>query len=180
MIPRREFFDCENNEVRDSVHKILSSVGYLISPYYNGLIRTNAPGGFYHIDEIAPDEFRQSEYFDVYYGRKNVADEGMFLCPLDDVTTFVFMIERTKDEQPFTSDNIAHLRLLFPIVSALITRHVKIAGLGDALSAENRENRSAFHVVAERFGAEFFFRPRTGRCDADFAGSFLKISCAGA
>jgi len=153
--PPVRIYNSEKSPERDEVHKILSSVGYLISPYYNGLIRTKAHSGFYHIDSIAPDAFRDSEYFEVYYGRKQVEDEGMFLVHLDDSVTAVFMVERLRNTARFSKDELDDLYALFPFISSLIERHVRLAGLGDVLSPESRATRSAFRDVSARFGADF-------------------------
>jgi DNA-binding CsgD family transcriptional regulator len=153
--PPVRIFNSEDSPERDEVHKILATVGYLISPYYNGLIRTGAEGGFYHIDAVAPDEFRASEYFEVYYGRKRVEDEGMFLVRPDDHVTVVFMVERHRDTARYSPLELEDLHGLFPIVSSLIERHVRLAGLGDILSPESRATRSAFREISARFGADF-------------------------
>ncbi len=153
--PPVRIYNSEDSLARDEVHRILATIGYLISPYYNGLIRTGADGGFYHIDAVAPDEFRHSEYFEAYYGRKEVEDEGMFLCRLDEHVTLVFMVERHRDTDRYSPKELDNLNELFPIVRSLIERHVRLTGLGDIMSPESRAIRSAFRVMSDRFGAEF-------------------------
>ena len=152
--PPVRIYDSEGSPARDEVHKILATVGYLISPYYNGLIRTDAVGNFYHIDEVAPDAFRNSEYFEVYYGRKEVEDEGMFLCRVDDHVTLVFMVERYRGTASYSSNDLRNLVSLFPIVQSLILRHVRLAGLGEIMSPESRATRSAYREIAEHFGSD--------------------------
>lgn len=153
--PPVRIYNSEDSPARDEVHRILATIGYLISPYYNGLIRTGAEGGFYHIDAVAPDEFRHSEYFEAYYGRKEVEDEGMFLCRPEDHVTLVFMVERHKNTDTFSEQELDGLHCLFPVVGSLIERHIRLTGLGDILSPESRATRSAFREMSERFGADF-------------------------
>jgi len=152
--PPVRIFDSEGNAQRDELHQILANIGYMISPYYNVLIRTGAESGFYQIDQVAPDEFRKSEYFEVYYGRKLVEDEGMFLCRVDENITLVFMVERHKETELFSQDELDALRNLHPVVFSLISRHVALTGLGEIMSPESRANRTAFREVTEKFGTK--------------------------
>lgn len=152
--PPIRIYDSEGNPQRERVHEILAKVGYLISPYYNGLIKPGAKSDFYHIDDIAPDEFRRSGYYKAYYGRKGVSDEGMFLSRMDDDTTIVMMVERRARSRPFESQQVDLLRSMAVVVNSLIRRHLRLFGLGDLATPEQRQARSAFSCIAERFGSE--------------------------
>jgi len=118
------------------------------------LIRTDAEDGFYHIDEIAPDAFRNSEYFDVYYGRKEVEDEGMFLCRPNPGVALVVMVERHRNRARFLAEDLARLRELHPVVASLVERHLRLVGQGGVLAPEERAGGVAFRQMAERFGAD--------------------------
>lgn len=152
--PPIRLFDSEQNPERDRVHQILAKVGYLISPYYNGLIKTGAEDAFYHINDVAPDEFRDSEYFRVYYGHKCVSDEGMFLSRIDDAT-FVIMVERRTRRPQISDAELECLRSIAGLVSALINRHVRLLGVGEMISPEDRNRQVGFQHIAERFGTDF-------------------------
>lgn len=152
--PPIRIYDSEGNQQRDRVHEILAKVGYLISPYYNGLIKPHSKPNFYHILDVAPDKFLSSEYYKVYFDRKGVKDEGMFLSHIDDDTTIVMMVERRARSRPFESQQVDQLRSMAVVVNSLICRHVRSFGLGDLATPEQREARSAFSRIAERFGSE--------------------------
>ena len=151
--PPVRLYDSEGTSARDDLHAVLVKVGYLISPYYNGLIRTGATPGFYHIDAIAPDAFRQSKYYNVYYGRKEVEDEGMFLCPLEEGQTLVVMVERHKEMPHFDEDVLAVLQDIHPMIQACVEQHLR-------RSDEARKNTtsSAFQQATISFGAEVLSR----------------------
>jgi len=152
--PPVRIFDSVGSPRRDRIHAILAKVGYLLSPYYNGLIRPRAPSGFYRLEDVEPDEFRDSEYHRVYYGRKGVSDEGMFLVRVNDDLVIVVMVERTTDEPLFEAGDVARQRAISPVVSALVTQQVRLVGIGEAVNAKEGEVKIGFRDVMERFGAE--------------------------
>jgi DNA-binding CsgD family transcriptional regulator len=147
-------FDSEGSAARNEVHKVLVSIGYLVSPYYNGLIRTDAAPGFYHIDEVAPDAFRESEYFEVYYGRKDVEDEGMFLCRPEADVAVVVMTERHRNRDRFTVEDLERLRALFPVIGALVERNLRLTGIEQTLAPEATASGTGYREIAERFGRD--------------------------
>ncbi|MCW3479418.1 helix-turn-helix transcriptional regulator [Neisseriaceae bacterium JH1-16] len=59
---------------------------YLLDPFYGFGLGEIAPG-VYRLDEVAPDSFRETEYFQRYFSRNVVEDELQFLLPLKGVGT---------------------------------------------------------------------------------------------
>ncbi|MEP2028193.1 MAG: helix-turn-helix transcriptional regulator [Paracoccaceae bacterium] len=151
--PPVRLYDSEGGAARDELHGILVKAGYLISPYYNGLIRTSAASGFYHIDAVAPDAFRQSKYFEVYYGRKEVEDEGMFLCPMNDGSTIVVMVERHKQKPRFDATALASLQDIHSLVQTLVQQHHE-----RSRGSSTTQEASAFRLATISFGSEVLSR----------------------
>nr|WP_218884192.1 helix-turn-helix transcriptional regulator [Burkholderia guangdongensis] len=58
----------------------LSSV-YLLDPFYQFSLGQISPG-VYRLDEVAPDHFRETEYFRRYFSVNVMEDEVQFLAPL--------------------------------------------------------------------------------------------------
>ncbi|MGU7783547.1 LuxR C-terminal-related transcriptional regulator [Burkholderia sp. PU8-34] len=58
----------------------LNSV-YLLDPFYQFSLGKISPG-VYRIDEVAPDQFRETEYFRRYFSVNVLEDEIQFLVPL--------------------------------------------------------------------------------------------------
>jgi DNA-binding CsgD family transcriptional regulator len=54
---------------------------YLLDPFY-GFGLGEIAAGVYRLDEVAPDSFRDTEYFRRYFSRNVVEDEVQFLLPL--------------------------------------------------------------------------------------------------
>jgi DNA-binding CsgD family transcriptional regulator len=86
------------------------------------VVRANAPQGFYHIDEIIPDAFRESDYYRIYYQAKRSVDEGIFFVPIGTGISVGLLAERRHPTAAFTAAELEELRNLAPLLSALI-RH---------------------------------------------------------
>jgi len=59
---------------------------YLLDPFYAFSLGGIAPG-IYRLDEVAPDSFRDTEYYHRYFSRNVVKDELQFLLPIAGVGT---------------------------------------------------------------------------------------------
>lgn len=153
--PPVRLYDSRGGTMRDDVHVILAQVGYLISPYYNKLIKPRAAASFYHLSEVAPDNFTESEYFHAYYAKKAVRDEGMYHVPLAEGVTVVVMIERTDRMPCFDHGEAEALRGASSVVSALVANHFRLLPPTETHGLRSAANaRIGFRNVAERFGAE--------------------------
>ncbi len=56
---------------------------YVLDPFYQFSLSQITPG-LYRIDDVAPEHFRETEYFRRYFVHNVVADEVQFLIPLRD------------------------------------------------------------------------------------------------
>jgi DNA-binding CsgD family transcriptional regulator len=149
--PPERLYDSLGTAERDAVHAILSKVGYLLSPYYNGLIVKSAPDGFYHLNDVEPDEFRDSEYHKAYYGKKGVADEGMFLIRVAHRTAIVLMVERVKKARAFSTTEIISLRAISHLIAEVVKTHFRLTGVPLA----SHESRNELLQTVKLFGSEF-------------------------
>jgi len=98
---------------------------YLLDPFYVAACAGIA-SGVYRIADLAPDDFRDSEYYRAYYARSHVEDELCFLARVDGETTRVVSLERRRGSGPFGPDELARLHAAEPVVRALLGAHWRV------------------------------------------------------
>jgi hypothetical protein len=82
------------------VERYLSDA-YLLDPVYQALFRGIKPG-FYHLKELSPDKFEQSEYYRIYYKATGIAEDVLYLVMLDEDTSLSIELGRDLDKPPYT------------------------------------------------------------------------------
>lgn len=95
-------------------------VFYALDPFYVFSMRGIMPG-LYRLDEVAPEYFRQTEYFRSYFARNVVSDELQFLYPLShgDVVSLSLGTERR-----FNEDEVGKLCIYSPWILVMLERAV--------------------------------------------------------
>ncbi|OQY02563.1 MAG: hypothetical protein B6I22_13355 [Desulfobacteraceae bacterium 4572_123] len=88
---------------------------YLLDPVYQALFRGIEPG-FYHLKELSPDNFKQSEYYRVYYKATGIVEDVLYLVMLDEDTSLSIMLGRDLGKPPYTEQEQNRLRIVEPIV----------------------------------------------------------------
>jgi DNA-binding CsgD family transcriptional regulator len=151
-LPPVRLYDSEGCR-RDSIHAILIDEGYLLSPYYSNIIRPRATADFYSISGIVNQWFTSSQYYNLYYKKKDVYDEGMFHLPIAKDKTVVLMVERRHGMAHFSHIDEEALRSLFPLVESLVGTHFKQRPGHDGVEAE-RQRPGRFQHMVERFGTQ--------------------------
>ena len=148
--PRR-IYDCHPSAARNRLHGELLQAAYLIGPYYNNIVRAQADSGFYTIDEIAPDAFRESEYHRIYYREKHASDEGMFFVPLGAGISLGLLAERRNPSPRFSGAEISWFKDITPLLSALVRQRWRIVG-----TSEGGQSQKNQHMVTalECFGRD--------------------------
>ena len=99
--------------------------GYLVDPYYT-LFKTKASEGFYLLDDVAPDNFRHTDFYHRYFEAMGHSIDGGFLFNLSEDHSMMVSIGKS-DEQPFRADQIEALHAVCPIFSALCSRQQSAA-----------------------------------------------------
>ena len=72
---------------------------YLLSPLYSQAHAGTR--GYFHISEIAPEGFTDSEFHQLYYSTNGSIDQVAYLCESGSGTPIVVSIERTEEMPPF-------------------------------------------------------------------------------
>ncbi len=142
------------------VERYLSGA-YLLDPVYQALFRGIKPG-FYHLKELSPDNFEQSEYYRVYYKATGIVDDVLYLVMLDEDTSLSIMLGRDLDKPPYTEQEQNHLRIVEPIVQNVAKRHwghmdMESTAAGSSMSDLDQQLEMAF----ENFGKSILTKRET-------------------
>ncbi|NBF04016.1 LuxR family transcriptional regulator [Pseudomonas sp. Fl5BN2] len=115
-------------EYRDEIINRYFSRGYLLDPFClaveNGLAE-----GFYHLSEIAPDDFFSSEYYKTYYLKTGGAEDCYYIVDLDPQSKISLCMFQGLSGECFACDPLALLRAVEPLVRELIRRFGTADGL---------------------------------------------------
>lgn len=96
---------------------------WLLSPTY--LRAKSGLRGFFPLMELAPDDFRESEYYALYYASSGVIDHTLFLLESGDTTPIAISLERTQRMKPFSKRELARLADISQTVASLTKQHWK-------------------------------------------------------
>lgn len=102
---------------------------YRLSPFYRLSAGLKEPR-LVRLKEIAPEGFRQSEYFRSYFARIGVSDLAGMLLPLAGGGLVHVSFARSEKRPSFGRRVMGELRALLPVFSALAHRHWRDAGEG--------------------------------------------------
>lgn len=94
---------------------------FLLSPLY--LQVTQGRRGCFHISELAPEGFTDSEFFQLYYSRNGCIDQMAFLLESDQGIAMALTVERTQALPAFTAAERELLTALTDLVSHLARQH---------------------------------------------------------
>jgi len=109
------------------IHRYFSR-GYLLDPFClaveNGLAE-----GFYHLSDIAPDDFFSSEYYKHYYLKSSATDDSYYIVDLDPQSKISLCMFQGLSNLSLTFEQLAVLRAVEPMVRELIRRFGRAGGL---------------------------------------------------
>ncbi|AOE86468.1 helix-turn-helix transcriptional regulator [Pseudomonas sp. TCU-HL1] len=92
---------------------------YLLDPFYQAC-REGLPSGFHRLEEIAPDHFRQSEYYLSYFHDNVLEDEVQFIAQFPGQGSLSLSLGMRRR---FSADECGMLGLLASWVLALMQQH---------------------------------------------------------
>lgn len=129
------------------------SGAYLLDPFCLSVDEGLEPGT-YHLSEIAPDDFYQSDYYRTYYQEASLVDDVYFLVGPKDGVKLSFAVARQHDHPQFSEDELELFRLMNPVVQTVLTKYWKSVWETKELP-EGSEGRMRAQVEAafNNFGA---------------------------
>ena len=93
---------------------------YLLDPFYSELKKQPLLSGTYHLDDFAPDNFEDTEYFQLYYRDLDLADELGIFIPVDQHNSLVISLARRNHHEVFTRDDLNSLAATTPLLNAVV------------------------------------------------------------
>ena len=139
---------------RQRIHNLYLNTYYILDPTYKACVASDK-SGLFSIEDLAPDEFPQSEYFKEYYVREGLSDEANFLFSLSpEAALNISLVIRPPNDGKFCKKGLARLRRLEPVVRELAFLHWNPSALNNEIESSNA---SDFHNQLqngyENFGA---------------------------
>lgn len=102
---------------------------YLLDAVY-AACRRQVPEGLYRLRELAPDDFFEGDYFKsphvhpcISMESGTLAEEIVFIVALSPATHVAYSLMRQNGRAPFREDDMAALRAVAPMVTALLGQH---------------------------------------------------------
>ncbi len=127
---------------------------YLLDPVYISFLKGELPVCCCTLDEICPDGFRESDYFQQYWSQVEIVSEFSFNIPCDADVVLHFSMLRRGASSPFTQQDLARFKAVKPVVATMLLRFWEARK--DDFSATYRA-ADAFHAhlshVLQNFGA---------------------------
>jgi DNA-binding CsgD family transcriptional regulator len=106
---------------------------YLLDPFYT-LFKNRAPEGLYQLQDLAPDNFFQSEYYISYYTQTGLTDECGLLINLDKDHSILVSLGN-RGAPPAQPRQLSNLQTVLPVLSALCHKQQSAAAGEITLSA---------------------------------------------
>ena len=143
-----EEYDAEPSSKPASMLTYLNGL-YLLDPFFQAC-REGYPSGLYRLEEVAPDHFRQSEYFLNYFHDNVLEDELQFILQLPGAGTLSLSLGM---QRLFTAQDVGQLTTFAAWVLPLMQQHWQQQGfqqgLQQGLPQEPRKPAAAVEMASQ-------------------------------
>jgi DNA-binding CsgD family transcriptional regulator len=95
---------------------------YLLDPFYQ-LVEDGRRQGCFRLHDIAPDRFRQSEYYRTHYKRTGIGEEVGFVFDAGRGITGVASVARWTSSPALSRDELEILQAIEPAIRGFCARH---------------------------------------------------------
>jgi DNA-binding CsgD family transcriptional regulator len=120
---------------------------YMLDPFVQQAVLGTQAGCFRLLD-LAPDRFRQSEYYRLHYGLTGIREEVGFFFPMPGGAVGVLSLTRWDEAPRLARREMSILRLIEPALGALCTEHYA------ARLALPEDHPMAFTEAYQQFGGK--------------------------
>jgi len=125
--PRPEILHDElAEEYRFAFYDRYMKGAFLLSPLYQTF--RSEKQGFFHVKNIIPDGFFESEYYRKYYGHSGLVDQSFYLKRFENGVAIVASLGRTKKMNVYSRSDIEALTLFEPVLLSLIAKNWESLG----------------------------------------------------
>lgn len=122
---------------------------YLLDPIYQLCTDLTEPC-VYLLNDHAPDDFRQTAYYDQYYGNIGMVDTAGFLCPLASGHVIAIDLERLTGQPAFSKANRHKMKELLGLVSAFVQQHWSLADPRTELQPGATAQTSGLYITLDQ------------------------------
>lgn len=109
---------------RDAVLNRYFAAGYLLDPFClaveNGLAE-----GFYHLEDIAPDNFFDSDYYKAYYLGTGCSEDSYFIADIAEDRKISLSLFQGRSGTRLSAGQVDLLRAVEPMVRELLARYAR-------------------------------------------------------
>jgi DNA-binding CsgD family transcriptional regulator len=113
-------YDDLPEEFAESTLKGWFDGAYFLDPFYN-LFANKSPDGIYRLQDLAPDNFFDSEYYRSYYLQTGLTEETAVLINLDEDNAILISLGN-RESAPVAPAQLADLQTALPVLVELCRR----------------------------------------------------------
>ena len=121
-IPQCLYTNCKSEQAYSLEVDAYINGPFIFDPYYQASLNGVANGA-YRLKDIAPDNFKKTEFFRHYYKATNITDELSYLINLGDGEHIHLSVSPYDFKKNFSPSALRFLKDLSPLVTALISKH---------------------------------------------------------
>ncbi|MBO9453410.1 hypothetical protein J7426_24335 [Tropicibacter sp. R16_0] len=120
---------------------------YRESPFYR--FSQSGQSGLRGLRDLVPSDFFDSHFFREYMRPSKLVDEAGFTVQVDDGTSLVLSLGRSRRLPMFSDDNLRNLDRLSGVVEKAVLRHASLVDLPESTSIEHGRTDSVRRKLGE-------------------------------
>ena len=97
---------------------------FLLDPFYLKASNEKASGVFL-LDQLIPDGFEESEYYNHFYKQLGYVDEVNVIVQLNESDSITMSLVRQRNENKFSKEDINQLEILYPTLKVILCQWYK-------------------------------------------------------
>lgn len=133
----------------DAILNRYFAAGYLLDPFCLA-VESGLAEGFYHLQDIAPDHFFDSDYYKTYYLGTGCSEDSYFIADVGNARKISLSLFQGCSGSRLSSDQVNVLRAVEPMVRDLLARFAR-HGLAQT-SSDGGHN--SIQAAFESFGCQ--------------------------
>jgi DNA-binding CsgD family transcriptional regulator len=139
---------------RESIIDRYFSGGYLLDPFCLA-VEQGLAEGFYHLEEIAPDNFFDSEYYKTYYLKAGSSEDSFYIVDTGHETKVSVSLFQGFGGESLRAEQLNLLRAVEPLVREFISEFGRRGLQHSAVSEGGRDDlRHRVQSAFEHFGCD--------------------------
>lgn len=127
---------------------------YLLDPFYQAALN-GLPFGFYRLEDVAPDDFHETEFYLQYYREADISDDLGYCFALGEVGRegdHIHVSFSCYRDEVLSDEQISDLREMEPIIKTLVLKHLRLTENKVLADSDSGLHRQLMQVMNE-FGS---------------------------